>query len=401
MNGLYLSCNGYWVTCDNLMNFDAIQIYIGSSRLTVSDFNQFLRQWRAGGSQRLEYLEVCFENATVFENLFFDEDLEIMRTNENPNNPVPPNVPEPEEVNVSNEPEELKISKEEKQVEEEKSKNLENQNSRKRRAETQEDPNNPSTSAAGPSGTSPPARLKDFKTLMTKLENRIHVPDELNIAELVTNYKSWAKRNNVQSLVFFAYNVFGFGLQPPTYEDKLEQNLKQQQQKQRISLFDKNLYLRIYNFLNDPELCDKDRLRMNEYSNQKIRKFRAEAINIQNIAFNAFKARQEEISGITLEEVKRRLRKEVNLEGIDCLKSVQEAKVSIRKCCTQSEFANAICGVVRHFGWHVLEKKLKDSKPLSDHEKFLISRMHNWMNEFTDDERKQILKRHFADLQKE
>ncbi|PIC31557.1 hypothetical protein B9Z55_012221 [Caenorhabditis nigoni] len=77
---LAISRNGYWVTCDNLMNFDAIEIYIGRSRL--SDLNPFLRHWRAGGSPRLQYLEVFFENGTVFENFFFDEDLEIMKTNE-------------------------------------------------------------------------------------------------------------------------------------------------------------------------------------------------------------------------------------------------------------------------------------------------------------------------------
>ncbi|CAO4372171.1 unnamed protein product [Caenorhabditis nigoni] len=78
---VFLSPNGHWVTCDNLMNFDAIDIYIGCSRLTVSDLNSFLRHWCAGGSKRLEYLEVHFENGTVFDN-FFDEDLEIVRTNE-------------------------------------------------------------------------------------------------------------------------------------------------------------------------------------------------------------------------------------------------------------------------------------------------------------------------------
>ncbi|CAO4372336.1 unnamed protein product [Caenorhabditis nigoni] len=75
-----ISEKGYWVTCDNLMNFDAIEIYIGNSRLTISDLNPFLRHWRAGGSPRLEYLEVCLENGTIFEN--FDDDLEAVRTNE-------------------------------------------------------------------------------------------------------------------------------------------------------------------------------------------------------------------------------------------------------------------------------------------------------------------------------
>ncbi|PIC31609.1 hypothetical protein B9Z55_012253 [Caenorhabditis nigoni] len=75
-----ISEKGYWVTCDNLMNFDAIEIYIGNSRLTISDLNPFLRHWRAGGSPRLEYLEVCLENGTIFEN--FDDDLEVVRTDE-------------------------------------------------------------------------------------------------------------------------------------------------------------------------------------------------------------------------------------------------------------------------------------------------------------------------------
>ncbi|CAO4372302.1 unnamed protein product [Caenorhabditis nigoni] len=78
---LYLWRNGHFVTCDNLMNFDAITIYLGNSRLTISDLNPFLRHWRAGGSPRLHYLEVYLEKGRVFENLF-DEDLEIVRTNE-------------------------------------------------------------------------------------------------------------------------------------------------------------------------------------------------------------------------------------------------------------------------------------------------------------------------------
>ncbi|PIC31551.1 hypothetical protein B9Z55_012218 [Caenorhabditis nigoni] len=78
---LILWRNGHWVTCDNLMNFDAMDIHIGDSRLTISDLNPFLRHWRAGGSPRLHYLEVCSENGRVFEEIF-DDDLEIVRTNE-------------------------------------------------------------------------------------------------------------------------------------------------------------------------------------------------------------------------------------------------------------------------------------------------------------------------------
>ncbi|CAP32636.1 Protein CBG13925 [Caenorhabditis briggsae] len=72
---------GHWVTINNLMNYDFNNILITGSSLSVSDFNSFLRHWRAGGSPRLAFLEVYFENdLTIFDN--FDEDLEIVETNE-------------------------------------------------------------------------------------------------------------------------------------------------------------------------------------------------------------------------------------------------------------------------------------------------------------------------------
>ncbi|PIC37427.1 hypothetical protein B9Z55_016060 [Caenorhabditis nigoni] len=70
---------GYWVTVDNLMNFDSINIKIEGCKLSVSDLNSFLRHWRAGGSHRLTFLDLGFRNDINFE---FDEDLEVVETNE-------------------------------------------------------------------------------------------------------------------------------------------------------------------------------------------------------------------------------------------------------------------------------------------------------------------------------
>ncbi|CAO4363084.1 unnamed protein product [Caenorhabditis nigoni] len=80
MRELIIQSNGHWVTCDNLMNFDSIEITVRGSRLSVSDLNSFLRHWRAGGSARLELLNVKFEKHTFRER--FDEDLEVVRTDE-------------------------------------------------------------------------------------------------------------------------------------------------------------------------------------------------------------------------------------------------------------------------------------------------------------------------------
>ncbi|CAO4374940.1 unnamed protein product [Caenorhabditis nigoni] len=74
------SC-GHWVSIDNLMNFDVITIGIIGSRLSVSDVFSFLRHWRAGGSSRLTLLTLCFEKSSTFSGNF-DEDLEIVETNE-------------------------------------------------------------------------------------------------------------------------------------------------------------------------------------------------------------------------------------------------------------------------------------------------------------------------------
>ncbi|PIC37300.1 hypothetical protein B9Z55_015977 [Caenorhabditis nigoni] len=77
---LVISPSGHWVTIDNLMNFDFINILVREARISYSDLNTFLRHWRAGGSYRLAYIRLEFEMDTDFEN--FDEDLEIVETNE-------------------------------------------------------------------------------------------------------------------------------------------------------------------------------------------------------------------------------------------------------------------------------------------------------------------------------
>ncbi|PIC37150.1 hypothetical protein B9Z55_015881 [Caenorhabditis nigoni] len=67
MRKLTIPSNGHWVTGDNLSNFDAIEITIQGSRLSVSDLNVFLRHWRAGGLTRLEWLHLNFEEHTFRE----------------------------------------------------------------------------------------------------------------------------------------------------------------------------------------------------------------------------------------------------------------------------------------------------------------------------------------------
>ncbi|PIC37161.1 hypothetical protein B9Z55_015885 [Caenorhabditis nigoni] len=72
---------GHWVTLNNLINFDLISIAIVGSRLSVSDLFSFLRHWRVGGSPRLTFLFLRFENDSTFSGNF-DEDLEVVETNE-------------------------------------------------------------------------------------------------------------------------------------------------------------------------------------------------------------------------------------------------------------------------------------------------------------------------------
>ncbi|PIC36025.1 hypothetical protein B9Z55_015179 [Caenorhabditis nigoni] len=77
---LFIESYGHWVTLDNLINFDFIEIMIDESRLSVSDLNSFLRHWRAGGLPRLAFLALKCKTSTIFEN--FDEDLQAVETDE-------------------------------------------------------------------------------------------------------------------------------------------------------------------------------------------------------------------------------------------------------------------------------------------------------------------------------
>ncbi|CAO4375664.1 unnamed protein product [Caenorhabditis nigoni] len=81
MRQLWFRSNGHWVTLNNLMNFDFITIGVDGSRLSVTDLFSFLRHWRAGGSSRLTFLFLRFENDSTFSGNF-DQDLEVVETNE-------------------------------------------------------------------------------------------------------------------------------------------------------------------------------------------------------------------------------------------------------------------------------------------------------------------------------
>ncbi|PIC37306.1 hypothetical protein B9Z55_015980 [Caenorhabditis nigoni] len=73
---LHIYPKGHWVTLDNLMNFDFIDIQVEGSTLSVPDLHTFLKHWRAGGSHRLVYLKLDFQNDTNFEN--FERELELV-----------------------------------------------------------------------------------------------------------------------------------------------------------------------------------------------------------------------------------------------------------------------------------------------------------------------------------
>ncbi|CAO4359947.1 unnamed protein product [Caenorhabditis nigoni] len=73
---LSIHSNGHWVTLDNLMNFDFIQIIVKESRISVSDLHAFLKHWRSGGSHRLALLKLEFKTDRNFEN--FEEELKLV-----------------------------------------------------------------------------------------------------------------------------------------------------------------------------------------------------------------------------------------------------------------------------------------------------------------------------------
>ncbi|PIC52558.1 hypothetical protein B9Z55_002611 [Caenorhabditis nigoni] len=73
--------NSKWVTFDNLVNLDAIKLFVSGYILPELDLNSFLRHWRAGGSPRLAYLKVVFKNEDSYIE-HFDQDLEVVEINE-------------------------------------------------------------------------------------------------------------------------------------------------------------------------------------------------------------------------------------------------------------------------------------------------------------------------------
>ncbi|CAO4378624.1 unnamed protein product [Caenorhabditis nigoni] len=80
-NHLSISSNGHWATLDNLMNFDFASIFVKRCRLSVPDFYAFIGHWRSGGSPRLTFLSLVFENQLDFEQLdfeHFEDELEVV-----------------------------------------------------------------------------------------------------------------------------------------------------------------------------------------------------------------------------------------------------------------------------------------------------------------------------------
>ncbi|CAO4362368.1 unnamed protein product [Caenorhabditis nigoni] len=79
---LLFDSNAQWATCDDLMKFDSITLLVYLTRLSVLDMSSFLRHWRAGGSPRLAYLRVVFDEDCPFCYKNFDPDLELVETDE-------------------------------------------------------------------------------------------------------------------------------------------------------------------------------------------------------------------------------------------------------------------------------------------------------------------------------
>ncbi|PIC54544.1 hypothetical protein B9Z55_003754 [Caenorhabditis nigoni] len=65
---------GRWVTVDNLMSIDSIEITIGDSQLSTADIIKFVKHWLAGGIPRMEYIRIDSKNLNELE--FLTEELE-------------------------------------------------------------------------------------------------------------------------------------------------------------------------------------------------------------------------------------------------------------------------------------------------------------------------------------
>ncbi|PIC37030.1 hypothetical protein B9Z55_015813 [Caenorhabditis nigoni] len=75
-NRLLIYAYGHWVTLDNLLSFDFIEITVRGSRLSIPDLYSFIRHWRAGGSPRLKFLRLEFDHQLDFEH--FEDELEVV-----------------------------------------------------------------------------------------------------------------------------------------------------------------------------------------------------------------------------------------------------------------------------------------------------------------------------------
>ncbi|EFO95935.1 hypothetical protein CRE_17589, partial [Caenorhabditis remanei] len=58
---------GQWLTLDNLLTMDGIDIVLGYSNLSDSDLNVFLKHWLAGGCPRLKYLDAGIHSVNILQ----------------------------------------------------------------------------------------------------------------------------------------------------------------------------------------------------------------------------------------------------------------------------------------------------------------------------------------------
>ncbi|CAO4363500.1 unnamed protein product [Caenorhabditis nigoni] len=74
--------NGGWVTIDNLMSIDSIEICIGDSHLPTQDIIKFLKHWLAGGMSRMEYIRIKSENLSELEFLTVELERHVVPNEE-------------------------------------------------------------------------------------------------------------------------------------------------------------------------------------------------------------------------------------------------------------------------------------------------------------------------------
>ncbi|KAF1758956.1 hypothetical protein GCK72_015416 [Caenorhabditis remanei] len=59
--------HGQWVTIDNLLTMDGIDIILKSSTLTSSDVNVFLKHWLSGGCPRLKLFRARIDSVDILQ----------------------------------------------------------------------------------------------------------------------------------------------------------------------------------------------------------------------------------------------------------------------------------------------------------------------------------------------